>query len=197
MSINDNQTRLSTGLLCGVLLAFMAQWANAKELPEKQQMRDKLADMIKQGDKSVDKKPATAAAELPTVDPARPKPLPAASSDPKTRQLYEKALQDYYIYRSEGLQHRRAVFKWQLFSARLIFFIVLGLVASGIVFAAIQFRQGMQGENAADANLSTQVEISDKGIKISSPVIGVIILTLSLAFFYLYLLYVYPIENIF
>jgi hypothetical protein len=35
------------------------------------------------------------------------------------------------------------------------------------------------------------------GIKVSSPVLGVVILVISLAFFYFYLVYVYPIENIF
>lgn len=41
------------------------------------------------------------------------------------------------------------------------------------------------------------VELSTSGIKVSSPVLGVIILALSLAFFYLYLVYVYPIKEIF
>jgi hypothetical protein len=43
----------------------------------------------------------------------------------------------------------------------------------------------------------TEFEASAKGIKVSSPVLGVIILVISLAFFYLYLVYVYPISEIF
>ena len=44
---------------------------------------------------------------------------------------------------------------------------------------------------------NTQLEFSEKGFSLSSPVLGVVILGLSLAFFYLYLVYVYPITNVF
>jgi hypothetical protein len=133
-------------------------------------------------------------------DPARPQALPQSSFDPETRLKYEQALRDYYEYRSDGLKHRRSVFRWQLFSAKMIFVIVLVLVSIGIIFAAIQFRRGMSGNNKQvkdKQNLETKMELGPQGIKINSPVLGVIILALSLAFFYLYLVYVYPIENIF
>ena len=45
--------------------------------------------------------------------------------------------------------------------------------------------------------LATQFEVSAKGIVINSSVLGVVILGLSLAFFYLYLVYVYPIQDVF
>ena len=45
--------------------------------------------------------------------------------------------------------------------------------------------------------LATHLELSAKGIVVNSSVLGVIILGLSLAFFYLYLVYVYPIQNVF
>jgi hypothetical protein len=47
------------------------------------------------------------------------------------------------------------------------------------------------------AGLATRFEISAKGLVVNSSVLGVIILTLSIAFFYLYLVYVYPIQNVF
>ena len=43
--------------------------------------------------------------------------------------------------------------------------------------------------------LATQLEVSAKGIVVNSSVMGVIILALSLAFFYLYLVYIYPITD--
>jgi hypothetical protein len=52
-------------------------------------------------------------------------------------------------------------------------------------------------EKAGPEATSTTLEASATGIKLSSPVLGVIILALSLAFFYLYLVHVYPIEEIF
>jgi hypothetical protein len=97
------------------------------------------------------------------------------------------------------------VFEWQLFSSKVTFLTVLLLVAAGIVFAAIQFRVGLARrrqdakENAAqpdDKGMVTELELGTTGIKVSSPVLGVIILLISLAFFYLYLVYVYPISEL-
>lgn len=178
-----------------LLLCAFAKNAYAQQPVAQQNLQNKLKDIIGQSSNDIFNKGSSE-----NKDPARPESLAVTSSDPLTKKLYEKALQDYYIYRSEGLQHRRAVFIWQLFSAKLIFVIVLLLVASGIIFAAIQFRRGSQSESntlQTKENMSTEMEISAKGVRINSPVLGVIILTISLAFFYLYLVYVYPIENIF
>jgi len=181
--------------LCFILLCAYATNAFSDQAPKQGTPKERLEDIIGNGGQQADTGLISG-----VEDPARPQPLPGASKDPKTNELYEKALQDYYHYRSEGLQHRRAVFKWQLFSAKLIFVIVLVLVGSGVVFAAIQFRFGIQNQKTGAVGadtLSTEMELSASGIKINSPVLGVIILSISLAFFYLYLIYVYPIENIF
>lgn len=128
-------------------------------------------------------------------DPAKPLSLPTSINDPETLALYAQSWRDYYRYRSSGLAHRSQVFKWQLLSGKLIFVIVIGLVISGMVFAAIQFRHGLKTDQTED--VATQVELGTKGIKLSSPILGVIILFLSLGFFYLYLVHIYPIENVF
>jgi hypothetical protein len=130
-------------------------------------------------------------------------------SDPATRAKYLAAMQRFYEYRANGYAYRSRVFEWQLLSSRVIFVIVLVLVIAGIYFAAAQFRVAMMAARrnllnppAADAAagpnpLATQLEISAKGVVVNSSVLGVIILGLSLAFFYLYLVYVYPIQNVF
>jgi uncharacterized membrane protein len=43
----------------------------------------------------------------------------------------------------------------------------------------------------------TEIQASLQGIKVSSPVLGVIILIISFLFFYLYLVHVYPINDVF
>ncbi len=94
---------------------------------------------------------------------------------------------------------------WNLFllqhlTIRIIFFVVLFLVFMGIYFAWIQFRRDMliaRAASAAPDDKQHSLELSTTGIKVSSPVLGVIILALSLAFFYLYLAYVYPVKEIF
>ena len=106
--------------------------------------------------------------------------------------IQQEAITAYFHHVIESNEHQRKVFQWQLLSAKLIFAIVTLLVASGIIFAAIQFHHGIRSGRTEDQE--TEFEASMTGIKISSPVLGIIILTISLVFFYLYLVHVYPIE---
>lgn len=128
-----------------------------------------------------------------TADPMAPA-APSAQVDAATQKAYLAALREYYAYRSSGLEHRRRVFVWQLLSSKIIFVTVLLLVFAGIYFAAVQFHLGLK---SAAAPATTEIVASVKEIKVTSPVLGVIILVLSLAFFYCYLVYVYPIEELF
>jgi len=141
-------------------------------------------------------------------------PLPGFA-DPVMRGKYLTAMNGYYDYHTEGYLHRARVFRWQLISSKIIFLIVTLLVFSGIYFAALQFHEGMrlrtaarlstppkevEGGNALGVNPNseiTKISASAKGIEVSSPILGVIILIISLAFFYLYLVYVYPITELF
>jgi hypothetical protein len=127
------------------------------------------------------------------------------SPDPRglaeeTAQRFQEALRAYYNYRRSGYDHRMRVFEWQLVSTKVIFVVVLLLVFAGIYFAAIQFHRGLRkpgtGKEEEKAE-ATEFVFSVKEFKVRSPVLGVIVLTVSLAFFYLYLVYVYPIQNIF
>ncbi|SHF18248.1 hypothetical protein SAMN05443144_10652 [Fodinibius roseus] len=130
-------------------------------------------------------------------------PTPAQQKlfDDSTMAVYQDAMYAYYEYRVSGFEHRKEVFAWQLFSSKLIFWSVLLLVLSGISFSGIQFyksirNQQADGETATEDSV-TEFEASARGIKVTSPVLGVIILVISLAFFYLYLVYVHPIREIF
>jgi hypothetical protein len=135
-----------------------------------------------------------------TSDPAVPIAPVLDALDGPTKESYFAALRGYYDYRLSGYGHRNRVFTWQLFSSRVIFWTVLALVVAGVYFAAVQFHSGLRRRARGDEPRSehvTEFAASLGGIKVTSPVLGVIILVISLAFFYLYLVYVYPIENIF
>lgn len=108
------------------------------------------------------------------------------------------AYQAYFEYYLDGFEHRRRVFDWQYISTLIIFVVVILLVAIGIFFAWIQFRLSMSADNSNrdTAGDIHEVEISTSGVRVSSPVLGVIILTLSLAFFYLYLVHIFPIAEL-
>ena len=139
-------------------------------------------------------------------------PAMPTGMDEQAKAGYARALKGYYDYLERGYTYRSTVFEWQLFSSRLIFSIVILLVLAGLVFAAVQFYVAMVAAKAerlrqargtppppgadAVAGLASELGISDKGITVKSSVLGVVILALSLAFFYLYLVYVYPIHEV-
>jgi len=110
-----------------------------------------------------------------------------------------EAVLSYYETYSEGMKHRTAVLNWQYRSAIVIFIIVLAIVAVGVYFAYIQFRMDIVRSRASQGtgdDARSELELSTSGIKVSSPVLGVIILAISIAFLYLYLVHVYPISEI-
>lgn len=125
-----------------------------------------------------------------------PATIPGELLDAEGRAAMQAALKAYYDYRTEGFDHRQRVFEWQLLSSRIIFVVVIALVGAGIYFSWLQFRADLKKtDKEGDRSVST-LEASTTGIKVSSPVLGVVILVISLLFFYLYLQYVYPIEEI-
>ena len=116
--------------------------------------------------------------------------------DSEGQAAMKSALKAYYDYRTEGYGHRQRVFAWQLLSSRIIFVVVIVLVGAGIYFSWLQFRADLKATDKEGNRGVSTLEASTSGIKVSSPVLGVIILVISLLFFYLYLQYVYPIEEI-
>lgn len=128
------------------------------------------------------------------------------------------------VYRELDLEERRAqhgfyqftihsaqrTFDFHYWSSIVIFFMVLGIVWMGVTLTWKQVTREMEDRAQAPVKKKTekdsdltegpgpetqhQVEIGPKGLKIQSDVVGLMILAVSLGFFYLYLRYVYPIS---
>ncbi|WP_146171175.1 hypothetical protein, partial [Saccharospirillum sp. MSK14-1] len=100
-------------LLATVLIFAMTTNLNANDETENNVLtpNDKAAELLAEAH-SAGKSSAA------IDDPARPQALPSNQVSSETKQSYEKALRDYYHYRSVGLEHRQSVFQWQLFSAK-------------------------------------------------------------------------------
>ena len=130
---------------------------------------------------------------------------------------YRKATWEYY---TKDLNYRTNVFIWQYDSARMTFAVAILIVCCGLIFSGIQFRIAMKQAtlqleqfrqhqtNKASATdtgekpvsplpdgLATSLKLSAQGVEVTSSILGVLILVLSLAFFYLYLVYVFPIKE--
>lgn len=137
---------------------------------------------------------------LDDLDLALPEIPDASILDAESRTKYNVALRKYFDYRISGYEHRLKLFEWQYLSSKIIFFSVLFVVLAGIYFAAVQFHIGLKRsreEETGEPDESSEIEFSLKGFKVRSQVLGVLILVISLAFFYLYLIHVYPIKNVF
>jgi hypothetical protein len=133
---------------------------------------------------------------------------------------YQKYRHARFESEENDLTYRANVFAWQYFSSKVIFCVVVILVLSGLCFSAVQFGIAMraqflslakvkktvhkltategQAQAGPDSLLTTAttIEASLKGIKITSSVLGLLVLAISMGFFYLYLVFVYPIRII-
>jgi uncharacterized membrane protein len=121
--------------------------------------------------------------------------------DPRLDSIQLAAWKSFFTYIDNGYKHRSRVFSWQLISSCIIFCVVIFLVLCGVYFAWLQFtlalKQMRKERTTAATALATELSASAKELKVSSPVLGVIILVISLLFFYLYLVHVYPITETF
>ncbi len=113
--------------------------------------------------------------------------------DASTYASYNRAYIAAYDYLVSSYDHRKKVFRWQLISSMIIFVIVVMLVIIGVYFSWQQFKKALAEGKSME---NTELKASLTGIQVSSSVLGIIILVIALLFFYLYLVYVYPISVI-
>ena len=127
--------------------------------------------------------------------------------DPPTRAKYQEALQAKYDYQVFSFYHAKRTFQFQYWSGQIIFWVVLLIVFAGLAFSAVQFYVGIRHPLDSRAKSSGEVsppneecvsefEATLQGIKLKSSVLGLLILAMSMVFFYLYLKFVYPISNL-
>ncbi|MDA8019237.1 MAG: hypothetical protein MPN21_17490 [Thermoanaerobaculia bacterium] len=132
------------------------------------------------------------------IPPATPVPLTIESLDEASREALFERYRRYQQHHISMLEHRERLFRWQLTANQISFWMVLVLVFSGLVFAGIQFRTSMLAakETGGSSDVMQELTLGAQGITIRSSVIGLVILGLSLGFFYLYLVYVFPLDEL-
>jgi len=112
------------------------------------------------------------------------------SSEAKEEQSIEEIEEDYFVWTMSYSKH---VFAWHYVSSVIIFFFVMAIIAMGLYFSYMQFRESTRSNRKTEIAPST-MKLGQAGVEISSSVIGLLILVVSLAFFYLYLGTVYPVK---
>lgn len=124
-----------------------------------------------------------------------------SSEESKYNSMMKQSFTNQYVF---NVEHQKRTFTQQYFSSIFIFIMVVVIVCMGLVLSYKQFklneeivRHSMtQNSGIIDKGIDTSasMEVSKDGIKMNTAVIGLMILVISLVFFFLYLTYVYPIE---
>jgi hypothetical protein len=110
-------------------------------------------------------------------------PSAAVTVDPAVLKAYNDAQLKQYESLSRQADLINESFYEQRIMLRTTLFLVALVVIAGVSFSAIQLWQGLR---AAGAPLSNELEISASKVRLTSSVIGVVVLTISLAFFYVF-----------
>jgi len=114
------------------------------------------------------------------------------ASAPLAAQRQELALARYR-HAIDLLAHRDAVFRWQLISSYVVLGIVALVTLAGLVFAAAQLFNALR---LSEPQGNVDLEISASKVRITSSVVGVVVLTLSIVFLFLFLDRIYEIREI-
>ena len=96
----------------------------------------------------------------------------------------------YYAYLGEKADVHIEQFKWQRSASEILLWLVVVVVFSGVLFSGIQLWRAGTIKDLGD----TSIEIEARKIKVTSSVVGVIVLAISIIFFYFFLIEVYRIK---
>jgi hypothetical protein len=115
----------------------------------------------------------------------------AASIDPDLHSAYVEAKKKEYEYVTKIMELNIEAFNAQRWSAYVILFLVVVVVISGISFSGFQLWKSI---SVAGVQTSNELELSASKVRITSSVVGIVVLTISLAFLYIYTVQVYQIR---
>ena len=115
----------------------------------------------------------------------------AASIDPDLRSAYLEAKKKEYEYVTKVMELNIEAFNAQRWSAYAILFLVVVVVISGISFSGFQLWKSI---TVAGVQTSNELELSASKVRVTSSVVGIVVLMISLAFLYIYTMQIYQIR---
>ncbi len=96
-------------------------------------------------------------------------------------------------HQKKELEIIKETFEWQGDASIVLLYLVVFIALIGIIFSGFQLWKAYK---LSDPQPETTLEVSAGKIRITSSVVGIIILTISLGFMYLFLQEVYPIREV-
>lgn len=119
----------------------------------------------------------------------------------------------YYESLGRDLELRQQAFEWHAFSTKALFWCVLTITGVGLALSWREFGKYYEGKRPAGAKGTARADagpgesapgappqsvfkVGAQGLEVTSSLIGFLVLSVSLAFFYLYVVNVYPLYEI-
>ncbi|NIU00284.1 MAG: hypothetical protein GWN01_04915 [Nitrosopumilaceae archaeon] len=99
----------------------------------------------------------------------------------------------YFEHLKWRFEYPKKVFGQQRFSGWLITCLVVLLIIAGLTFSFLQLQSAIKLGDFSNLNSDVTIETAGK-VSINSSIVGAVVLVISLAFFYLYLRYVFKIQ---
>src|SRR5262249_31359178 len=115
------------------------------------------------------------------------------NADPVLEKAYIEAQRKKYEYLTAMMDVYISAFRAQQVASAVILCLVVLVVVSGVGFAGFQLWKGV---SAAGVQVSSDLEFSASKVRLTSSVVGIVVLTISLVFLYIYTREVYQIRVI-
>ena len=115
------------------------------------------------------------------------------ANDSPLHQKYYEALSAQYDDDIAVMKQYQSVLAWELFASNVSLWLVAFIVLAGVGFAGVQLWQAVQ-KGAPQAE--TQLEIAATKFRLTSSVVGIVVLGMSYFFFYLFVKDIYPLTPV-
>lgn len=97
----------------------------------------------------------------------------------------------YYDYLARKAELNLNQFEWQRSASEKLLWLVICVVVSGVVFSGYQL---WRASRTSELGGESSIEIEIRKVKVTSSIVGVIVLAISIVFFYFFLIEVYHIN---
>jgi hypothetical protein len=104
---------------------------------------------------------------------------------------YREAFAAYYAYQEQMMNVSERLFRWQQRASEISMWVVFCVVAAGVAFSGVQLWASV---SKGGPQPKSKLELSAQRFRIQTSVVGLVVLIISLAFFYLFLVKVYEIN---
>jgi cell division protein FtsB len=117
----------------------------------------------------------------------------AELADDKVFEAYVDLKKREFTYYARLMDVNIDTFRVQKFASYVVLFLVCIVVTSGVLFSGFQLWKSV---SVAGVQASNDLEISAAKVRVTSSVVGIVVLTISLAFLFIYTREVYTIRSL-